>query len=276
MGFIVKFFSDLWIRKYLLKELVFRELRLRYSRPFLGFLWAFITPFLYSLIFYFVFSTFLKVKIENIPFFLYLISALFGWVFFIDSILTSCTSIVQNKNLIRETNFPHYLIPLSICLGGFINFLPSLLVVMILCIYFLKGLSVSILLLPFVLLLLLTTSFGISLIVAILYVRWRDLRYALELFFTFLFYFTPIVYPLQIALENLPQKFFVFYLNNPLVGIVNLLRVCLLKGYYHSIKNHLNLFSLLVMPVIFAFLSLGTGLYLYLKKRTQINDYLSY
>src|SRR3989338_2265063 len=89
----------------LIKELVLKDLKIRYSRPMLGFLWAFLSPFLIVGVFYLVFSLILKVQTEEAPFFLYLMSAVFPWQFFHNSVISSTTSLVDNKNLLREANF---------------------------------------------------------------------------------------------------------------------------------------------------------------------------
>ena len=83
----------------LIRELAIKDLKIRYSRPMLGFLWAFLSPFLTVMIFYFVFGTLLKIKTEDVPFFLYLMSGVFPWIFFQESITRSITSLVDNKNL---------------------------------------------------------------------------------------------------------------------------------------------------------------------------------
>src|SRR3989338_3576328 len=94
----------------LIQQLVLKDLKMRYSRPMLGFFWAFLSPFLAVTVFYAVFSLALKIQIKEAPFFLYLMSAVFPWRFFQDSLMSSVTSLVDNKNLIKESGFAHYLI----------------------------------------------------------------------------------------------------------------------------------------------------------------------
>ena len=120
--------KEIWSRRDLIRELVVKDLKLRYSRPLLGAMWAFLLPFLTVLIFYVVFCRVLRVRVEEAPFILYLMSAVFPWRFFQDSLSCSTTSLMDNKNLLRETRFPHYLIPLSVVLANAVNFLPSLMI----------------------------------------------------------------------------------------------------------------------------------------------------
>lgn len=267
---------ELWIRRNLIKELVLKDLKIRYTRPFLGFLWAFLSPFLMATVLYAIFSRFLKVRIEGMPFFLYLLTAVFGWGFFQDSLINSSTSLVQNKNLIRESNFPHYLIPVAIVTANMVNFLPSLAVVIVICACVLKGVSPFILLLPLVLMLHLGATVGLSIILSTLYVRWRDIRYILELVLVFLFYLTPVVYPLSTVRDSLPRGVFVAYMCNPFVGILNLYRLSILKGFFPLIKEYATVVNTIIIPVLFTIVALVLGFYIYRKSRGQINDYLSY
>jgi len=267
---------DTWLRRNLLRELVVRDLKLRYSQPFLGFVWAFLTPFLTTVVFYLIFSLFLKVRVVGVPFFLYLASAIFGWGFFQDSLLGCCGSLVNNRNILKETKIPHYLIPLAICLANFVNFLPSLVVVIILSVFVLKGLSFFILFLPVILVLHLFYAFGLGLTLAVIYVRWRDLRYLTESVLLLIFYITPIVYPLDYVHQALPGQLFLIYNLNPFVGVVNVYRICLMKGFYKNIVMEKLLFTNFIWPFVFAFFCLGLGFYSYFLNKDKINDYLAY
>lgn len=120
---MITIIQELFAKRNLIQELVIKDLKIRYSRPLLGFLWAFLSPFLTVAVFYVVFCVILKVEITEAPFVFYLMSAIFPWRFFQDSLMCSTTSLVDNKNLIRESNFPHYLIPLSIVFTNLIIFL---------------------------------------------------------------------------------------------------------------------------------------------------------
>ena len=174
------FLKEIFTNRFLIKELVVRDLKVRYSRPALGFLWAFLSPFLTVVIFYFVFSVILRVHIQEAPFVLYLISGVFSWRFFQDSLMGSVTSLVDNKNMIREANFAHYLMPLSIVLANGINFLPSLVLMIISSSLVLRGLPLFIGWLPVVLAVHLVLTTGLAVFFSLLYVKWRDVKYLLE------------------------------------------------------------------------------------------------
>lgn len=266
-----------WNRKIdLMRELVVKDLKIRYSRPSLGFFWAFLSPVFMVMIFYVVFGIILKVKIENAPFVLYLMSGIFPWLFFQDSILKSVTSLMDNRNLIKESNFPHWLIPLSIVSANAINFLPSLFIVIIVSFIMVKGISGFIVLLPFILIIHVAFTAGLSIIVSLIYVKWRDFKYILEPLLLLLFYLTPACYSLSVVKDSFHPFLFKLYAYNPLVGILTLYRITLLKGFVNTMVGYAGLSSVVIIQFIFTILILMASFYLYKRNRKYINDYLSY
>jgi lipopolysaccharide transport system permease protein len=268
--------QELSQRRSLLYQLVLKELKTRYARPALGFFWAFLSPFLTVLIFYLVFACFLKIKIAEAPFTLYLMTSVFGWGFFQGSLSASVTCLVDSRNLVKEAKFPHYLIPVSITLANAINFLPVLVILVIVSFLLLRGLPVFILALPLVLAIHLALTTGIAIILSILYVRWRDLKYVLDAALMLLFYSTPVFYSVFLVKDYLPKGVFLFYLANPFVGILNFYRICLLKGFYPYLQKDLGLANTVLIPFAFTFLVFGLASWLYARQKDKINDYLSY
>jgi len=268
--------QEIYSKRYLIRELVVKDLKIRYSRPLLGFLWAFLSPMLIVLIFYLVFSLFLQVRIKEAPFLLYLMTGVFSWRFFQDSLISSTTSLIDNKNLIRESSFPYYFIPLSIVFANGIIFLPCLGILIVTSLFYLRGLPLYIVLLPIVLAIHLTLAIGMSLIFSILYVKWRDIKYILEALLPILFYLTPAFYSIYLVKDRFAHLLFSVYMSNPFVGILNLYRLAILKGFYPLIKEDISLLSLVIVASSFAVILLLLGFYFYKKNKNTINDYLSY
>ncbi|MFA4888703.1 MAG: ABC transporter permease [Candidatus Omnitrophota bacterium] len=264
------------MRNSLLSQLILRDLKIRYRRPALGFLWAFLTPFLTVLIFYLVFACFLKVSIAEAPFVLYLMTSVFTWGFFQGSVSASVTSLMDSRNLIREAKFPHYLIPVSITLANAVNFLPVLLILIFSSLFLLRGLPIFIFALPFALAIHLALTAGLSIIFSILYVRWRDLKYLLDALLMLLFYLTPAFYSISIVKDYFPKTLFLLYLVNPFTGMLNFYRTCLLKGFYANARKDIGLVNTVFIPAIFAVLVLCLAAWLYARQKDKINDYLSY
>jgi len=267
---------DILARRDLMRELVVKNLKVRYSRPLLGYIWPFLMPFFTVCVFYIIFSVVLRVKIKEAPFFLYLMSAIFPWRFFQDSLMASSTSLLDNKNLIREATFPHYFIPLSIVVANMINFLPSLVIVAAISFITARGLPAWIIFLPAVLVIQLVFTAGLSIMVSILYVKYRDIKYMLEIALLALFYMTPVFYSIYLIKSSFSPLIFKLYLCNPLVGIVNFYRVVLLKGFYPLVGADVGMLYFAAIPFIFCALTLYISLYYYRRNKRQINDYLSY
>ncbi|MFA4991544.1 MAG: ABC transporter permease [Candidatus Omnitrophota bacterium] len=260
----------------LIYELAKKNLRTRYSSLPSAIFWMFLFPFLTVGIFYAVFSVVLKVRIDETPFVLYLMTSVFTWQFFHDSVMASVTSLVDNKNLLRESNFPHYLVPISIIFTNMIIFLPSLAVTIFVSAFMLKGLPAAVIFLPFVFAIHLGMVTGLSVIFSILYVKWRDIKHILEACLTILFYLTPTFYSVYLIKKSFSPVLYDFYINNPFVGMLSLYRSVLLKGFYHAIKDEAGFSALLLAPFIFSAAVFFAGIYYYGKNRKVINDYLSY
>lgn len=272
----MKIFKNTLLEKELLWELVLKNIKARYSGATLGFFWTLLSPLLVVLIFYTVFSLILKVQTEEAPFILYLMSGIFTWRFFQDSLLSSTTSLLDNRNLVRESNFPHYLIPLSLILANLVDFLPSLLVLLITSSLLLQGLPFWLCLLPFTLLTHLGIITGLSVFFSVLYVRRRDIKYILDVFLLLFFYLTPAFYSIFLVKKSFSPLLFKFYLFNPLVCVLNLYRISFLKGFYPAVKAELPLIWICLIPLASALVSLFFAFYYYRQNKKNINDYLSY
>ncbi len=268
--------EELSIKLNLIRELALKDLKIRYSRPVLGFFWVFLTPILTVAIFYIIFGLVLNVKAAGVPFILYLMSGVFPWVFFQDSVFRSISSLVDNKNLIRDANFPHYLIPVSIVVSNAIIFLPPLLIVVFSSLFVLKGLPVFIILLPVVLIIHFIVTLLLSITFSMLYVKWRDLKYVIEAAFLLLFYLTPVFYSISMIKSSFPGILYKAYIYNPFVGLLILYRIALLKGFLGTIRGYTGFFVIALQLVIFIMLILMITVYVYRKNKGIINDYLAY
>ncbi|MCX5714295.1 MAG: ABC transporter permease [Candidatus Omnitrophica bacterium] len=269
-------FNQILARKDLIAQLVVRDLKIKYLRPVLGSFWAFLSPLSMVLIFYLVFYRILKINITEAPFMLYLMSGIFTWNFFQESISSSTVSLVNSRNLIKEANFPHYLIPISIVLTNAINFLPTLAVLIITSLIVLKGLPLFIIFLPFVVLIHLAITTGFAIICSILYVKWRDIKYVLDVVLLLMLYLTPAFYSIMQVKGVFPRWLFMLYAHNPFVGILNMYRVTLLKGFWGFVHKDIGLMAFIGLPVIFAVLILYLSYKFYQRQKAGINDYLSY
>ena len=272
---MVAILQEIFSRRNLLYELVMRDLKIRYARKSMGFLWTFLMPFATVITFYVIFCQILKVKIGEAPFFLYLMSGVFSWRFFHDSVAAATTCLTDNKKLVQEPAFPHYFIPLAITLANVINFLPSLFITVVISLFVSRGNVIFIFSLPFIICIHVCLTAGVAVIFSILYVRWRNVKYVVELFLFEALYTTPVFYSIYLIKATFPDIFFKIFLCNPFTGILNLYRIALLRGFYDMTKNDLSIFSLIIGPLVFTIGILILGYMLYERHKTIINDYLS-
>ncbi len=201
----------------LLKNMTVKELRVRYKESALGFFWSLFTPILNMAVYTLVFSLVLKIGLPHYP--VFLLAGIFPWQFFQTSIATGCVSIVHNGNLVKKVYFPLEILPLSIVLANFVNFLLSLLVYFGLVLVSGVGIHLSILALPLILLVQMALTTGLTLLVAVYTVYFRDIEHFLGVLLFALFYGTPIIFTLSQIGQYARQYAFLFELN-PLTPII--------------------------------------------------------
>ncbi|MFB0518651.1 MAG: ABC transporter permease [Acidobacteriota bacterium] len=210
--------KEIFRYKDLIRNLVIRDLKVKYKNSVLGYLWSLVDPLLTALLFIIIFSIIVRLQVENYP--VFLLTALLPWGFFQSSLLGAVISISGNSNLIKKVYFPREIFPLSSILSNLINFCLSLLVFVPLILILRVKLSWALLWLPVVIVVQVLFTGGLSLFVAHLNVFFNDIAFLLKFALNLLFYATPIFYPL----EMVPQRFLGIYLLNPMAVLVSIYR----------------------------------------------------
>ena len=209
-------------KAFLLKEMVVRDVRARYSGSSLGLLWAFALPVLWMVLYTVVFSLVLRVPVESgfSSFPEFLLPALLPWMAVQEGISRSASSLVDNASMVKKTVFPVETLVLSVVLAAVVNELVALAVftVYVAALGHLQAVWL-LLLIPAVLLQTLL-AFGIGCIAATMTAFLRDTVHAIGIVLTVLFYATPIVYPLSLV----PPRMRPFIEANPLTHLVDLFR----------------------------------------------------
>ncbi len=187
--------------RVLLYELVKTDFKLRYQGSFIGILWSVLKPLMLFTVMYFVFVKFLRINDPNIPH--YPITVLLGlslWGFFSEASSLGMNSIVARGDLLRKINFPKYIVIISSMTTALISLAINLLVVLVFAIFSGVSFSWNVLFLPLNILMLFMTAFGVSLILATLYVKFRDILHIWEVFMQVLMYSTPVIYPVSMLM----------------------------------------------------------------------------
>lgn len=186
-----------WKYRELLRNLVRKDLKVRYQGSALGFAWSLITPLVMIVIFWIALKFILRIQLQN--FTLFLVAGLLPWNFFSAAAMTSTDAISSNSNLVKKIYFPREILPVSTVLFNFIHFLLGLLVFVPAMIFLDAPFGLQFLALPLVLALHLTFAVGIAFFLSSSTVFLHDIRHITDLGLMALFWLTPIVYDISMV-----------------------------------------------------------------------------
>lgn len=207
-------------------QLIIKDFRVRYKGTFLGYTWALVTPLIFAFIFNFVFQRIFRFEMEDYP--LYLISGLFAWQWFSNSVSGGACCFLANSSIIKKINFPRFLIPCSVVLIDALHFalaFPIILTFLLLWdkpLFYLSWLYG----IPIVIITQLTIIYALTLFVSSLNTVFRDVDKIVTLLVTMLFYLTPIFYPLSAV----PADIVYFIHANPMTGVITAWHDLLMHG----------------------------------------------
>jgi lipopolysaccharide transport system permease protein len=211
--------KDLWLHRELLFNMTRKELKVKYKRSVLGFLWSFMTPLIMLAVFGLVFSILAKTPMNW--FVVYLMSGLFPWLFFVNSLTQSVGSVVGNPGLVKKVYFPREVLTLGAVGANIFHFVMQMLILLVFLLIIGWHFSIYILYLPLVMLLEIVLATGLSLFVASANVYLRDVQHFTEVATMAWFWLTPIVYVIGTVIGVL-GGWFKLYLLNPMTNITEL------------------------------------------------------
>lgn len=222
------YWRDLWRYRELLGFLAWRDIKVRYKQTVLGAAWALVQPAITLVVFTFVFGRLAKMPAGNLPenaYPLLVLAGLLPWQLFANSLSAVSASLVGNTHLISKVYFPRLLVPLSSIAVALVDFLFVVVLYALLAAF--HGLLPDwrVIALPLYILLALAAALGAGLWLAALTVRYRDFRFVLP----FLIQVGVFLSPVGFSTANVPN-WRLLYSFNPLVGIIDGFRWCLLRG----------------------------------------------
>lgn len=237
--------ASVWNRrnKILLRELVVTDFKLRYQGSVLGYLWSILKPIFLFIILYIVFDKFLRLgrDIEHFP--VYLLVGIVLWNFFTEATVQGLQSIVSRGDLIRKINFPKFIIVVSGTISAFINLIINTIVILVFCVINSVSISAETLLIIPLIAELYIFSLAVAFFLATLNVKYRDIGYLWEIFLQAAFYATPVIYPLQMVVKQMPWAASWLMLN-PVAQVVQDVRKVLVT------QQTLQLYDLVSFPVM--------------------------
>src|SRR5689334_19659110 len=213
-------FSEILRYRGLLGMLAWRDIRVRYKQSLLGVAWAFLMPLINALVIYAIF-TFGPVnlsdpsKLRGMPYMLFVLSGIVAWGFFAGTITSSMDCLTRNSRLVTKIYFPREVFPLASMIGAFVDFCFAALIVVPFYIYYASKGQVeatpTLLLIPFILLIEAIFAVGLSLILSMANLFFRDVKYVMTFVLQMWFFATNVVYP--ITFDQHPNLRWVASLN---------------------------------------------------------------
>src|SRR4030095_14052881 len=249
--------SSLLRYRELIRNLVFKDLKLKYRDSTFGFLWSLVNPVLVISVYSFVFGHLIQVGVERFPYFLMI--GILAWNFFAQSLMMSTGAILDNGNLIRKVALPMEVFPVATVFFNLAQYLLALIVFFPMALLFFK-VSVAWSWLAFVPVLVLHILFtvGMCFIFSTATVFYRDIRHFTEILLMLLFWLTPIIYDIQTVSDSLKT---VLYMN-PLSYFILAYQDVLYRNAFLSLDRLMVLFLLTFLSLV-----LGYSLFVFCKVR---------
>ena len=221
------YWQDLWRYRELFFILAWRDVAVRYKQTVIGVAWAFVRPFMTMVVFTVVFGKIAKLPTEgDAPYAIMVFAGLLPWTLFASILTDASTSIVGSFSLISKVYFPRLIVPLSTVLVAVIDFAVSLSILAGLMVWYGVMPGWQILLLPVFVLLTLLCSIGPALWAAAILVKYRDFRFIVPFVTQIGLYISPVGFSGKIV----PEQWSLLYSLNPMVGIIDGFRWCILGG----------------------------------------------
>jgi len=221
------YWTDLWRYRELFIILAWRDVSVRYKQTIIGILWAVIRPLLTMVVFTVIFGRIAKLPSDGqAPYALLVFAAMLPWTLFANALSESSNSLINNANLIGKVYFPRLIIPAATLVTAFIDFLISFVILLGMMIWYRFLPGWEILYLPFFIILALLASLGPGLWITALNVKYRDFRYVIPFVVQFGLYVSPVGFSSNV----IPEQWRLLYSLNPMAGVIDGFRWCLLGG----------------------------------------------
>ncbi len=223
----VHYWRDLWHYRELFLILAWRDVAVRYKQTLIGVAWAVLRPFLTMVVFTVVFGKLAKLPSDGqVPYALMVFAGMLPWYLFSSALGGAAESLVASANLIGKVYFPRVIIPAATIVTALIDFLVSLVILIAVMLWYRFAPGWQILLLPAFVVLALLASLGPGLWITALNVKYRDFRYVIPFILQIGLYISPVGFSSGIV----PDQWRLLYSLNPMVGVIDGFRWCILGG----------------------------------------------
>ena len=221
------YWLDLWRYRELFRVLAWRDLSVRYKQTVIGVLWALIRPVLTMLVFTVIFGHIAKLPTDgSAPYALMVFSGILPWTLFSTGLSEASNSLINNTSLISKVFFPRLIVPIATVVVAFVDFLISCGILIVLMGWYRFAPDWRIVVLPVFAALAFFVSVGPALWITSLNVKYRDFRYVIPFMVQFGVYVSPVGFSSSVV----PEQWRLLYSLNPMVGVIDGFRWCILRG----------------------------------------------
>ena len=257
-----QYWRDIWKYRELFYFLAWRDIISRYKQTVLGIAWAVIRPVLTMVVFTIIFGRIANLPSGNIPYPILVYTAMLRWQLFSSSLTQSSESLVANAGMVSKIYFPRMILPASSIIVAFIDFFISFIVLGLIMVFYRFAPSWKIIFVPVFLLLTFLLSFGLGLILSALNVKYRDFRHIVPFIVSLGLYISPVGFSSDVV----PQRWRLLYSINPMVGIIDGFRWCI-------IGQDINIYNLgFIISLVLTFLLLIIGIFYFRKTEKTFAD----
>lgn len=258
---LATYVNKIWSHRALIATFAKRDLKAKYAQTFLGITWTLIQPAIFIAVFSFFFGYILNWKTADLPFPIYVCCGLLGWNLFSYIVFQGSTSVLESSQIIKKIYFPKLVLPLSKILIGLVELGISSILLIGLMIFFGVVPTWRIILLPIAIFLSVISALTIVVWVGALSYKKRDLIHLVP----FIVYFGIWITPVFFTVDILPDSLNYIWKLNPMSGIIDMWRWCLLPGW----KLHTEYFYsvLCLFPLLFF------GLLMYIRNEASFSDF---
>jgi lipopolysaccharide transport system permease protein len=221
------YWSDLWAYRELFAILAWRDVAVQYKQTVIGAAWAVVRPLLTMLIFTVVFGHLAKLPSEgDVPYPVLVMAGMLPWFLFSTILGNASNSLVSNANLIGKVYFPRLIVPVASAVVALVDFTITLTLLLLMMLFFGVLPDWRIVLLPAFIVLAVLASLGPALVLTSLNVKYRDFRFIIPFIVQFGMYVSPVGFSSSVV----PEQWRLLYSMNPVVGVIDGFRWCLLGG----------------------------------------------
>ncbi|QDV75123.1 ABC transporter permease [Botrimarina mediterranea] len=223
-GFSLVDLAELHAYRDLFRFLVWRQVKVRYAQSAIGIGWAVIQPVFSVLLFTVVFGKLAQIESDGVPYALFSFAALVPWTYFSNALTEGVGSLVSEANMLRKVYFPRIMMPLSAVVAKLVDFVIAMGCLGIVMLAHRHLPPWEIVFMPLLTLLMVAAAAAVSIWLTALAVQYRDVKHALSFVVQLGMYASPVVYPASL----IPERFQLLYALNPMVGVIEGFRACLL------------------------------------------------